>query len=141
MSGIDLAQGAIRAAQGRATRLGLDIDFRVGDALRLPYSKRFFGGLVDVGCFHTLPLELRSSYARELARVLRPAGHYVLAWVAREYGATFGPPHRPSLEEVAATFEEEFLFRRTEFHPASRNPLPAYYALLERRSRSRPRAR
>ncbi|MFY9717427.1 MAG: class I SAM-dependent methyltransferase [Thermoplasmata archaeon] len=138
VSGIDLAPGAIEAARARASRAGLRVDFRVGDALRLPYADRTFGGAIDVGCFHTLPLRLRSAYATELARVLRPGGAYLLSWVAREYQESMGPPHRPSLEEVALSLESRFLFHRTEYSVGWRGRLPAYHARLERRSTPQP---
>jgi SAM-dependent methyltransferase len=140
-SGVDLAPAAILAAQRRAERAKLSIDFREGDALNLPYPRAFFGGLTDVGCYHTIPLELRPAYARELARILRPRGRYVLAWVAREAQMEYGPPHRPSVEETASAFETDFLFRRTEFHAASSSSLTAYWGLLERRTKPQPPGR
>ncbi len=140
-SGVDLAPAAIAAARARASRLDLSADFQVGDALRLPYPARRFGGLFDYGCFHTIPVRFRKAYSRELARVLRPGGRYVLAWVGRESGQKFGPPHRPSLEEATAAFEEEFLFLRTEFIPARGGSFSNYCALLERRRGPRPRPR
>lgn len=140
-SGVDIAPAAIEAARKRAERMRLRVDFRAADALRLPYPRGTFGGLLDVGCFHTLPIRLRRAYSQELGRVLRPAGRYLLSWVARESGQTYGPPHRPSLEEVAAAFEDEFLFRRTEFETAAAGTFNVYHALLERRTRPRPSAR
>jgi SAM-dependent methyltransferase len=138
VSGVDLAPGAIEAARARAARRGLSVDFQAGDALRLPYPPKSFEGLLDVGCFHTLPIPLRRTYSRELARVLRPGGRYILAWVGRESDQGFGPPHRPSLEEATAAFEEEFLFLRTEFAPARGGSFSDYRALLERRRLPRP---
>jgi SAM-dependent methyltransferase len=140
-SGVDLAPAAIAAAKSRADRRGLSVDFRVADALRLPYPRGFFGGLLDVGCFHTLPIKLRTAYSRELARVLRRRGHYIVSWVSRESAQPYGPPHRPSLEEAATAFEEEFLFLRTEFERPSGAPFSVYHALLERRTRPRPARR
>ena len=137
-SGVDLAPAAIDAARRRADRAGVRVDFRVADALHLPYRTGTFGGLVDVGCFHTLPPPLRRDYARELARVTRPGGRYLLSWVAREYTEARGPPHRPSLEEVAAAFEPEFLFLRTEFEPGRPGHISAYRGLLERRRSPQP---
>jgi SAM-dependent methyltransferase len=138
VSGIDLAPGAIEAARSRAARAGLRADFRVGDALRLPFTDGAFAGAIDVGCFHTLPLRLRTAYAAELARVLRPGGTYLLSWVAREYQEPMGPPHRPSLEEVTRALESRFVFHRTEFSLGWRARLPAYHARLERRMTPQP---
>ncbi len=134
VSGVDLAPRAIEAARRRARSLGLQVDFRAEDALRLPYRDRSFGAMVDVGCFHTLPIPLRGAYSRELGRVLRPRGSYLLSWIGREATQEFGPPHRPSVEEAAATFEEQFVFRKTEYEAR----FAVYHALLERRSSPQP---
>jgi SAM-dependent methyltransferase len=140
-SGIDLAPGAIRAAEKRARSAGLEADFRVGDALRLPFRRATFGGLVDIGCFHTLPVRLRRQYADEVSRVLRPGGRFALAWVAREFSGAFGPPHRLSVEEATDALEKRFVFLKVEFSPGGRDRLPSYGALLERRSHPQPPAR
>ncbi|HUI38118.1 MAG TPA: class I SAM-dependent methyltransferase, partial [Thermoplasmata archaeon] len=139
--GIDLAPGAIDAGRARARRAGLSIEFRVGDALQLPYERGTFGGLTDIGCFHTLPRALRPAYARELSRVLRPGGRYLLSWVAREHTEERGPPHRPSVEEVAGAFEREFQFRQVEFLPETPSSIMAYGAVLERRRQPQPLTR
>ena len=136
-TGVDLAPGAIEAAQSRAQTAGLSVDFRVGDALDLPFKAGTFSGLIDVGCFHTIPIRLRRRYAEEAARVLVPRGRFLLSWVAREYTRNFGPPHRPSVEEVADVFEGRFLVRLTEF-AEGKYGLPSYSALLERRERPQP---
>lgn len=146
VTGIDVAEGAIAAAKDRAKKAGLSVDFRVGDALDLPFPDEHFGGAIDVGCFHTLPLELRKAYAREVHRVVRPRRSFLLTWVAREYKAERGPPHRPSVEEVAVALEEEFLFLETRYLPSYlgrqfKGAMPVYVARLGRRSFPRPGAR
>jgi len=139
--GVDLAPGAISAALKRAAHEGLSIDFRVADALRLPYPTASFGGAIDVGCFHTFDPSLRPAFSRELARVLRPSARYVLSWIAREHVGPLGPPHRPGLDEVTQALEDRFLFLRCEFHRGTKGAAPHFTALLERRSRPRPHAR
>lgn len=140
--GVDLSPGAVRAALARARAAGVSVDVRVGDALALDFSEGAFGGLVDIGCFHTLPLHRRSDYAREVARVLRPGGGFILSWVAREQVGEHGPRHRPSLGEVTDALERWFLFARTEFRASVGEEGPAvYHAWLRRRSAPQPRRR
>jgi SAM-dependent methyltransferase len=141
VQGVDLAPAAIEAARRRANRARLPIRFEVADALRLPVRTASFGGAVDVGCFHTFDPALRPAFSRELARVLRPGGRYVLSWIAREHTGEPGPPHRPGLDEVTQALEDRFLFLRCEFHPGSRAGSAHYTALLERRREPRPPAR
>ncbi|MCI4331334.1 MAG: class I SAM-dependent methyltransferase [Thermoplasmata archaeon] len=137
--GVDLAPGAVSAARERASKAGLVIEVRTADALDLPYPRSHFDGVLDHGCFHTLPIRRRREYAAEVARVLRPEGAYLLAWVAREYQGQLGPPHRPSLGEVTGLFERAFLFERTDFRPGSEaDGLASYAARMRRRTRPQP---
>ena len=74
--------------------------------------------------------------------MLRPGGSFVLAWVAREHTAPMGPPHRPSVQEVAAALESRFLFTRVEFNPGREDgALSSYIGFLSRRSAPYPRRR
>jgi SAM-dependent methyltransferase len=133
--GIDLSPGAVTAARTRAAAARLRVDVRVGDALALPFPKGSLDGMVDNGCFHTLPISRREDYGREAYRVLRPEGHLVLSWVAREHTARLGPPHRPSLLEITEALESRFLFTRTGFEHGREEREPStYFAFLSRRS-------
>jgi len=137
--GIDLSPGAVHAVRARARSEGLTVDAQTGDVLALDFPDHRFGSLVDIGCFHTIPLRRREDYAREVARVLRPCGTFVLSWVAREHTAERGPPHRPSLAEVTDVLEAYFVFVRTEFCPPGEETGPAVYdARLSRRASPQP---
>jgi ubiquinone/menaquinone biosynthesis C-methylase UbiE len=69
--GIDLSEGMIRTAKGK---VGLDpegrIAFRVVDAADLPYEAESF----DLVAHLNMP-----PFIREVARVLRPGGHVIVA--------------------------------------------------------------
>jgi SAM-dependent methyltransferase len=147
--GVDIAPGAIAAAEARARAAQVDVSFRVADVVDLPFPRGAFGAALDSGCFHSLPIRLRSDYVEEISRVLRPGSPYLITWVAREETRWQGPPHRPSLEEVTAAFESRFVFSRVEFHgPRSRGgwshpggSLARYTACLIRRWGRQPPAR
>jgi SAM-dependent methyltransferase len=133
--GVDLSPGAVAATRARAAEARLTVDVQEGDALALSFPDGSLDGLVDNGCFHTLPLARREDYAAEVHRVLRPEGCFVLSWVAREHTGVMGPRHRPSLSEVTAVLESRFLFVRTGFEPGREEGEPStYYAFLTRRS-------
>ncbi len=146
VTGIDLAPAAIAAAQRRASRSRSSAVFAQGSCLSLPYRNSAFGSALDSGCFHSLPIADRSRYAREVARLVRPAGSLLITWIAREETGEYGPPHRPSLEEVVSVLEPAFLFERTEFadkrSPSAWNArghrLSRYTALLRRRRTAQP---
>lgn len=137
VTGVDVAEGAIRAARRRALELGSSADFLVSDVLELPFENGHFRGASDMGCFHTLPPELRRSYAQEVARVLRPGGRLLLSVAAREAVETGGPPHRLSVEDVARPLEAEFVFRRVLYTERG-GRLASYEAWLERRRSAQP---
>lgn len=133
--GVDLSPGAVAAARSRAEEARLTVDVREGDALALPFADGSFSALIDNGCFHTIPLRRRNRYAQEVHRVLRPAGCFVLSWVAREHSGPHGPPHRPSLREVTDLLESRFLFVRTGFRPGRKgDDVATYFAFLTRRT-------
>lgn len=147
--GIDISPTAIRIAGSRAQRAGLSVDLRVAGADRIPFERRSFEGGIDTGCFHSIPLRLREKYAAEIARVIRPDGRLLLTWIPREVEQSLGPPHRPSLAEVASVFEPYFVFDRVERYgsgsPRGWNVLGESMgrctALLVRRTQRQPRPR
>jgi SAM-dependent methyltransferase len=149
VTGLDLAPAAIAVAQRRAARTKSSAVFEQGSILSAPYRDAAFGSAIDSGCFHSLPIASRARYASEVARLLRPAGSLLITWIAREETGQYGPPHRPSLEEVTSALEPSFLFERTEFAgkgsprgwKAMGHGLSRYTALLTRRRVPQPPVR
>jgi SAM-dependent methyltransferase len=77
VTGIDLAPGLIETAQERAAELGLEIDYRVGDAERLDLPDASFGKVSStVGVMFAPDHE---AVAGQLARVTKPGGQIALA--------------------------------------------------------------
>jgi ubiquinone/menaquinone biosynthesis C-methylase UbiE len=85
----DISPGMVAAAQRNAKSLGFEIGGRVADAESLPYADATFDLVVGHAVLHHIPdVELA---LREVVRVLRPGGRFVIAgeptrcgdWVAR----------------------------------------------------------
>ena len=117
VTGVDVAPGAIAAAESRRTATDRTSTFLVDDMLASELPAGRFRAAVDVGCFHTLRPHQRAAYAEGLARVLCPDATFFLFWVAREETGPWGPPHRLSVLEVVAAFESTFRVEGIEFRP------------------------
>lgn len=76
--GIDFSSRAIRAARTKARRAGRSPTFERADVSRLREIAGPFDLALDIGCFHSLALDQQSTYARDLARLLRPGGTLLL---------------------------------------------------------------
>jgi len=115
VTGIDIAPGAIAAAEARRVASVVNPAVREDDVLASALPKGRFSGAVDVGCFQTLPPQTRGAYAEGVSRLLSPDAPLLLFWVAREELGAWGPPHRLSVLEVVDPFERWFLVDRVEF--------------------------
>ncbi len=75
--GADIAQELLTAATMRATQEGLDIDYRIGDAEKLPFADDSFDGVIST--FGVMFASRPEAAASELARVCRRGGRIALA--------------------------------------------------------------
>jgi SAM-dependent methyltransferase len=80
--GVDRSRVATLEARARHP----EARFLRGDAVRLPFRDRSFDAAVDRGCFHYLPPERRPEYVAEVARVVKPAGPFLLRACLRSAG-------------------------------------------------------
>jgi ubiquinone/menaquinone biosynthesis C-methylase UbiE len=82
VTGIDLSPVLIGTAKERATELGLEIDYAVGDAERLELPDGSFDKVSST--FGIMFAPDHEAVARELARVTTPGGRIALAsWTPR----------------------------------------------------------
>jgi len=114
----DLSPGMVEAAQGNAEKLGFTVEGRVADAERIPYDDNTFDIVVGHAVIHHIP-DVEAAF-REMLRVLKPGGRFVIAgeptrigdWYARRLGrvtwkATTTLTHLPPLRETWARDREE----------------------------------
>jgi SAM-dependent methyltransferase len=116
-TGIDIAPGAIAAAESSRTSETRPSRFLVDDVLASALPGGRFRAAIDIGCFQTLPPRTRGAFSSSLARLLSPGAPYVLFWVGREETGSWGPPHRLSVGDVTDTFESSFLVDQLVYRP------------------------
>lgn len=80
----DLSPGMVEVAVANAASLSLDVEGRVADAERLPYDDSSMDLVVGHAVLHHIPdVELA---IREMLRVLRPGGRFVVAGEPTRWG-------------------------------------------------------
>ena len=114
----DLSPGMVEAAKANAEVLGFTVEGRVADAERIPYDDNTFDIVVGHAVIHHVP-DVEAAF-REVLRVLRPGGRFVIAgeptkvgdWYARRLGrltwhATTTLTQLPPLREKWAKDKEQ----------------------------------
>jgi SAM-dependent methyltransferase len=85
VTGVDIVGEAVELARRRATSANVRVKFVQGDATRLR-DLGLDGGfdlIVDFGCMHTLPADLRPAYVQSVSDVARPGATLLLYGFAR----------------------------------------------------------
>ena len=108
VTGVDLTSLAIAVARAKAAERKLKVDFQIGNALSLDFNDGIFNNVIDSGLFHTFPDNDRSSYAREVARVLASRGKYFMFCFSEKEPTDWGGPRRVTKKEIESTFSPLF---------------------------------
>ena len=108
VTGVDLTSLAIAVARAKAAERKLKVDFQIGNALSLDFNDGIFNNVIDSGLFHTFPDNDRSSYAREVARVLASRGKYFMLCFSEKEPTDWGGPRRVTKKEIESTFSPLF---------------------------------
>jgi len=129
VTGVDFASRAIRRARRKAADLGLEIEFHTADVTDLGILSGPYDYVLDIGCLFTFKESDRVRHARELSRLLRPQGDYMLyAWLPR--------PWKGGIRGISAEAVEYLLreaFDRTRLAVGEEKGFPSAWYWYRRR--------
>jgi len=83
VAGIDPAPEMVAVARQKASRAGLEIDFRVGVIESLPFPDGTFDAVTSSLMMHHLPEHVQVKGLAEIKRVLKPGGRLLIADMMR----------------------------------------------------------
>jgi len=86
MTGIDIAPTAIKYAKEKAAQAKVNVRFMVHDFLDLPFDDEEFDFVFDMGCFHHVKTEKRTTFIEGVSRVLKKGGAYMLTCFSYKNG-------------------------------------------------------
>ena len=95
--GIDPAQHMIRVAKENAQRLGSRAEFKVAAIEQLPFENARFDVVLSSLMLHHLPPDLKRQGLREVYRVLKPGGRFIVADFYRPANPLWWPVAWPFL--------------------------------------------
>jgi ubiquinone/menaquinone biosynthesis C-methylase UbiE len=80
----DLSPGMVEQAKRNGAELGFEVEGRVADAERLPYDDQTFDVVIGHAVIHHIP-DVEAAF-REMLRVLKPGGRFVICGEPTRYG-------------------------------------------------------
>ena len=111
--GVDFAPAAVEVARRKAGERGLNVDFRVADALDLASLGRQFRTVIDSGVFHTFDDGDRRTYVESLTGVVAPGGVVHLLCFSELTPGDVGP-RRVTQAELREAFASGWEVQRIE---------------------------
>lgn len=138
--GIDTSQTALEKAKEKASKAGVECDFRLADFLKSEIEEAPFAFMFDRGCFHSFNSESdRKRFAQKVAAHLEEAGLWLtIVGNADEKRQGPGPPQRTAADIVLAVEPYFMILSLTSSHFGSNRPNPprAWRCLMQKRGTS-----
>lgn len=88
MTGIDIDPRVLGIATKKTTKMGLDIEYFKTSAANMPFKDSTFDVVVSSLVFHHLPTEVKKQTIKEIHRVLKKEGRFLLADFGKKEGFT-----------------------------------------------------
>ncbi len=87
-AGIDISEGMFAKAQEKLSRMGAQVELKIGSAFEIPYPDHTFDLLTNGYMFDLMPFDAMPKILAEFRRVLKPTGRLIL--INMTIGERFG---------------------------------------------------
>jgi len=125
VAALDISPTAVAQGRRKALEADVDIDFLVGNAVRLPFGDESFRFVLDVGCFHHIHPEDRDVFLQGIRRVLTPGGRYFVICFSSRSGARW---NHFSAGDLLGIFSPYFqILEMTEFESQEGNSVLRFF--------------
>ncbi len=115
VTGIDISSKAIEYAKEKAKKANAKARFQVQNFLNLPFEDKEFDFIFDMGCFHHVKVNDRSTFIRGVHRVLNKDGFYLMVCFSYRNGPAW---NHFTKEQIIQLFSNYFKIKNIE-HVAS----------------------
>lgn len=113
VTAIDISDSAIKTAKQLADIYAVNVNWKVENILENKFDKNQFDVITDQGCFHHLTDDERKIYLKQIQRILKPNGMFILRCFSDKIPG--GPqPRRISSNELIQSFYPEFRLEHLE---------------------------
>ncbi len=114
VSAVDISETAIQIAKDKAKKENVNIDFKVGSVLNIPFDSNVFGFVNDRGCFHAIEPKDREKFTSEINRVLKSGGLYLMLCFSNKEPENDKGPYRFSEMEIRNIFSRYFVIKQIQ---------------------------
>lgn len=108
VTGIDISSRAVEYANDKAKQANVQIRFMVQNFLELPFEDGEFDFIFDMGCFHHVEAEDRSTFIEGVQRVLKKDGLYLMVCFSAKNGPAW---NHFTKQQIAQLFSDYFRIR------------------------------
>jgi len=105
VTGIDISSKAIEYAKKKAEQANVKIRFVAQNFLELQFKSEEFDFVFDMGCFHHVKVKDRSTFIKEVHRVLRKDGIYLMVCFSYRNGSAW---NHFTKEQIIQLFSDYF---------------------------------
>ena len=127
VTGSDISESAINRAREEAysNDNNKNINFIVDDILNSKINNNNFDYVFDRGCFHVMPIEKRTSYMKEIKRILGEKGILFLKCFSTKEPREEGP-YKFSEDDIRQLFGHDFVIESVKdtVYQGTLDPLP-----------------